>query len=204
MKIYEYAQAPNCRRVRMFLAEKGIEGVEFVPVDIARGENRTDDYRRKDFNGKVPVLELDDGTTIAESVAIKRYLEELYPEQPLFGRDAKERARVEMWNRRAEFNLMVNVGMCFQHTTGFFADRMTTFPEYGEECGRKALAFFDELDRHLADNRYLAGDYYSVADIGMVCALDFGKVVNLRPSADKHPHLKRWRDELNERPSARA
>ncbi|WP_237058613.1 glutathione S-transferase family protein [Microbulbifer sediminum] len=204
MRIYEYAQAPNCRRVRMFLAEKGIEDVEFVPVDIARGENRTDEYRRKDFNGKVPVLELQDGTAIAESVAIKRYFEELHPEKPLFGRDPHEKAVVEMWVRRAEFNLMFNVGMCFQHTTGFFADRMNTFPDYGEDCGSKARAFFEQLDQHLENNRFLAGDYFSVADISMLCALDFGKVVNLRPSAEQHPHLERWRDELSERPSARA
>ncbi|MFI2810704.1 MULTISPECIES: glutathione S-transferase family protein [Microbulbifer] len=204
MKIYEYSQAPNCRRVRMFLAEKGIEDVAFVPVDIARGENLSDDYRRRDFNGKVPVMELEDGTSIAESVAIKRYFEEQYPENPLFGRDAQEKAVVEMWVRRAEFNLMFNVGMAFQHTTGFFSDRMNTFPDYGEDCAGKARAFFGQLDRHLADNRYLAGDYFSVADISMLCALDFGKVVNLRPSAEEHPHLKRWRDELSERPSARA
>ena len=202
MKIYEYAQAPNCRRVRMFLEEKGID-VEYAQVDIAKGENLTREFRSRDVNAKVPVLELDDGTHIAESVAIQRYFEEQHPNPPLFGRDATEKAHVEMWNRRADFNMMFNVGMCFQHSSGFFADRMEVFPEFGKEAGRKALEFFSVLDRHLAGNRYLVGDYFSVADIGMLASLDFGKVVNLRPSAEEHPNLTRWRKALNERPSAR-
>ncbi|MBB3060351.1 glutathione S-transferase family protein [Microbulbifer rhizosphaerae] len=203
MKIYEYASAPNCRRIRMYLAEKGID-MDYLPVDLAKGENLTKEYRCKDVNAKVPVLELEDGSCIAESVAIQRYFEELHPEPPLFGRDPKEKALVEMWNRRADFNVMLTVGMCFQHTSGFFADRMKVFPEFGEESGKKALKFFQVLDNHLAENRYLVGDYFSVADIGMVCSLDFGKVVELRPGAEEHPNLKRWRDEVNERPSARA
>lgn len=203
MKIYEYASAPNCRRVRMYLAEKGLE-VEYVPVDIAKGENLTAEFRTKDVNAKVPVLELEDGTCIAESVAIQRYFEELHPEPALFGRDAKEKALVEMWNRRADFNLMMSVGMCFQHCSGFFADRMAVFPEFGEDAGKKAADFFDVLDQHLSDQEFLVGDYFSVADIGMLCSMDFGKVVNLRPDGAKHPNLTRWREQLKTRPSARA
>ncbi|MFC6632093.1 glutathione S-transferase family protein [Microbulbifer taiwanensis] len=203
MKIYEFASAPNCRRVRMYLAEKGID-MEYVPVDLAKGENLSEEYRSKDVNAKVPVLELDDGSCIAESVAIQRYFEELQPQPPLFGRDAKEKALVEMWTRRADFNMMLAVGMCFQHTSGFFADRMAVFPDFGEDAGKRALKFFDVLDRHLANNQYLVGDYFSVADIGMLCSLDFGKVVQLRPDAEKHANLVRWRDQLNERPSAKA
>lgn len=203
MKIFEYASAPNCRRVRMYLAEKGIE-VEYVPVDITKGENLTEEYRRKDVNAKVPVMELDDGSHIAESVAIQRYFEELNPEPPLFGRDAKEKALVEMWLRRADMNMMLNVGGAFQHASGFFADRMKTFPDYGEECSRKVIKFFDVLNNHLADNKYLVGDYFSVADIGMLCAMDFGKVMKLQPDAEKHPNLVRWRNTLKERPSFKA
>ena len=203
MKIYEFAQAPNCRRVRMFLAEKGIK-MEYVHVDIGKGENLAEDYRRRDPNAKVPVLELDDGSHIAESVAIQRYFEELHPEPPLFGRDAREKALVEMWTRRGDFNMMFNVGMCFQHTTGFFSDRMRVFPEFGEESGKKAVQFFSVLDQHLEENRYLVGDYFSVADIGMLCSLDFGKAVKLRPDPAQHPNLVRWREELNARPSASA
>ena len=203
MKIYEYASAPNCRRVRMFLAEKGLE-VEYVPVDITKGENLTAEFRTKDVNAKVPVLELDDGSCIAESVAIQRYFEELQPEPALFGRNPLERAQVEMWNRRADFNMMINVGMCFQHTSGIFADRMKVFPEFGEDAGERVQKFFGALDQHLSDHEYLAGDYFSVADIGMLCSMDFGKVVKLRPDADKHPHLIRWREQLSARPSARA
>ncbi|MCX2801869.1 Glutathione S-transferase [Microbulbifer thermotolerans] len=204
MKIYEFASAPNCRRVRMYLAEKGIDNIEFVQVDITKGENLTEDYRRRDINGKVPVLELDDGTCIAESVAIQRYFEELYPEPPLFGRDPKEKALVEMWHRRADLNMMMNIGGCFQHGTGFFKDRMKVFPDFGEECGKKALQFFDLLDHHLADNQYLVGDYLSVADLSMLCILDFGKVVQLRPAPEKYPHLARWHGQLSARPSAKA
>lgn len=202
MKLFDYQAAPNCRRVRMYLMEKGIK-VESVAVDLASGENLSEEYRRMDVNAKVPVLELDDGGYLAESVAIQRYFEELHPEPPLFGRDPKEKALVEMWNRRSDFNMMLNVGMCFQHSSGFFADRMKVIPEYGEECGRKARDFFDVLNAHLAHNRFLVGDYFSVADIGMLCALDFGKVIKLRPDPERQPHLVRWREELNSRPSAR-
>lgn len=203
MKIYQYAVAPNCRRVRMYLAEKGLD-MEYVPVDITKGENLTEGYRRMDANAKVPVLELDDGSYIAESVAIKRYFEELHPEPPLFGRDAKEKVLVEMWHRRADFNMMLNVGGCFQHSSGFFADRMKVFPDFGKDCGKKVLKFFQVLDEHLADNQYLVRDYFSVADIGMLCAMDFGKVVELRPDTEKHPNLVRWRNALKERPSFKA
>ncbi|MFA0810768.1 glutathione S-transferase family protein [Microbulbifer epialgicus] len=203
MKIYEFAGAPNCRRVRMYLAEKGID-VELVPVDITKGENLTQEFRTKDVNKKVPVLELDDGTHIAESVAIQRYFEELHPEPPLFGRDAKEKAQVEMWSRRADFNLMFAVGMCFQHVSGFFKDRMNVYPEFGEESGRRAIEFMSVLNDHLSDHEYLVGDYFSVADIGMICSLDFGKVQNLRPDAEKHPHLIRWREQLKKRSSFNA
>ncbi|MEW5248186.1 glutathione S-transferase family protein [Microbulbifer sp. 2201CG32-9] len=203
MRIYEYTKAPNCRRVRVFLAEKGLD-MEFVQVDIASGENLTPEYRARDANAKVPVLELSDGTCIAESVAIQRYLEELHPEPALFGRDPRERALVEMWNRRADFNLMFNIGMNFQHSSGFFADRMELFPEFGRECGRKAMQFLSTLDQHLASSPYLVDEYYSVADISMLCALDFGKVVKIRPDTSEHPNLVRWHTAVSQRPSARA
>ncbi|MCO1334070.1 glutathione S-transferase family protein [Microbulbifer sp. OS29] len=203
MKIYEFATAPNCRRVRMYMVEKGIDA-DYVGVDITKGENLSPDFRSKDINKKVPVLELDDGTYIAESVAIQRYFEELHPEPPLFGRDAKEKAQVEMWNRRADFNLMFPVGMCFQHVSGFFKDRMNVYPDFGEDSGKRALKFMDTLNNHFSDHQYLVGDYFSVADISMVCSLDFGKVQNLRPSTENHPHLTRWREQLKERPSFKA
>ncbi|WP_299585043.1 glutathione S-transferase family protein [uncultured Microbulbifer sp.] len=203
MKIYEFASAPNCRRVRMYLAEKGID-TEFVHVDITKGENLSPEFRSKDINKKVPILELDDGTYISESVAIQRYFEELHPEPALFGRDAKEKALVEMWTRRADFNLMFPVGMCFQHVSGFFKDRMNVYPEFGEDSGKHALKFMDALNDHFSDHEYLLGDYFSAADISMVCSLDFGKVQNLRPDTEKHPHLIRWREQLKQRPSFKA
>ncbi|WP_444931705.1 glutathione S-transferase family protein [Microbulbifer sp. SSSA002] len=203
MKIYEFAVAPNCRRVRMYMAEKGLDA-EYIAVDIAKGENLSSEFRSKDINKKVPVMELDDGTYIAESVAIQRYVEELHPEPPLFGRDPKEKAQVEMWNRRADFNLMLPVTMCFQHVAGFFKDRMNIYPDFGEDAGKRAVTFMDTLDSHLSDHEFLVGDYFSVADISMVCALDFGKVQNLRPDPAKHSHLIRWREQLKERRSFNA
>lgn len=204
MRILETRSAPNPRRVRMFLAEKNLlDQVEFIQLDLLAGDNLSDDYRRKNPTTKVPVLELDDGTCIGESMAICRYFEALQLEPPLMGRTPLEQARIEMWQRRAEFHLLLNVGMCFQHTTGYFKDRMLPVPAYGEECGRQALAFMALLDSHLADHDYLAGDQFSVADITALCAMDFARVVKLRPKPEWQ-HLLRWHQQVSARPSAAA
>lgn len=201
MKIIETAPAPNCRRVRIYLAEKGIEDIEFEQIDIMGGANLEGEYKEKSFTGKVPLLQLDDGTCISESVAIKRYFEALHPEPPLFGRNPREIALVEMWDRIADYNMMLPVGMCFQHTTGVFKDRMTPFPEFGANCGEQVQKFFTKLDAHLEHNEFLAGDYFSVADISMFCPMDFAKVVKIRPDKAAHPHLMRWYDTLKQRPA---
>ncbi|WHI46352.1 glutathione S-transferase family protein [Microbulbifer sp. JMSA004] len=203
MKIYEFAAAPNCRRVRMFMAEKGVD-IEYVTVDIAKGENLTAEYGNKNILKKVPLLELEDGTHISESAAIQRYIEELHPEPPLFGRNAKEKAQVEMWNRRADFNMMYHIAMNFQHVTGFFKDRMNVYPEFGKDCGKEAMKFIGILNDHLSDHQYLVEDYFSVADIAMVTCMDFGKIQDLRPNTEEHPHVVRWREQLKERPSFKA
>jgi glutathione S-transferase len=202
MKIYETATAPNARRVRMFLAEKGID-MEYVQLDIAGGENLNQEMRSKNVTTKIPFLELDDGTHLGETMAICRYFEETHPETPLLGTDPMQKAVVEMWQRRAELYFMNMVGMCFQHTTGYFKDRMTPVAAWGEEAGKNAVAFLDILEDHLADNQYLAGDYFSAADITLLCALDFARVIKIKLQ-DKHVNLQRWYEQVSQRDSAKA
>ncbi|MEN8161084.1 MAG: glutathione S-transferase family protein [Myxococcota bacterium] len=202
MKLYESAAAPNPRRVRIFLAEKGVT-VPIVPVDIAKAENRQPPFLAKNPLGGVPVLELDDGSFLAESVAICRYLEETHPEPPLMGTDARDRAWVEMWQRRMELELMRSVTGCFQNTHEFFAGRIPQVPEYGEVCretARKRLAW---LNDELADRPYVAGERYTIADITALCAIDFGRVTGIRIAPDQK-HLTRWHDSVSARESAKA
>ncbi|RLT93543.1 glutathione S-transferase family protein [Ketobacter sp.] len=202
MKIYETKSAPNPRRVRMFLAEKGID-MEYVELDIAAGENLNDANRSKNVTTKVPFLELDDGTCIGESIAICRYFEELQPEPALFGTNPLQKAQVEMWQRRVELHLLLPIGMCFQHTSGYFKDRMNPIPAWGEESGKNAVDFLAVLESHLSDNTYLCGNYFSVADITLLCSLDFARVVKIRLQ-DTHPNLQRWYQQVSSRPSAKA
>lgn len=203
MKLYETKTAPNPRRVRMFLAEKGITDVEYIQLDLVAGDNLSEEMRAKNPTTKVPFLELDDGTCIGETLAICRYFEEIQPEPPLMGRTPLEKAQVEMWQRRVEFYFMLQIGMCFQHSTGYFKDRMTPVPEWGAEAGKNAATYMKELNEHLATSRYMVGDYFSVADINLICALDFARVIKLRPS-EEYTHLLRWYDEVSSRPSAKA
>ena len=198
MKLYE-SPSPNARRVHIVMAEKGID-CERVNVDIRGGENLSDDYRRKNPAGRVPVLELDDGTFLSESVAISRYLESLQPEPNLFGTDGKSAALIDMWNRRAELNFMMNVAMAFRNITGYFKDRETCVKEWGEVSAQTAVAAVEMFDTRLGESPYLAGDAFSVADITFAVAWDFAgqvKVVSL-PDA---PNVTRWRATLQERPS---
>jgi len=202
MKIYETKSAPNPRRVRVFLAEKGIE-MNYVELDIGGGENLSAEMKAKNPTTKVPFLELDDGTCIGETLAICRYFEELYPESPLMGRNPLEKAQVEMWQRQIEFHFMLPVGMCFQHTSGYFKDRMTPIKEWGEISGKNALAYLEDLNEHLSHSKYLVNDYFSVADINLLCALDFARVVKIRPNPE-YTHLLAWHERVSNRTSAKA
>ncbi len=199
MKIFETNKAPNPRRVRIFLAEKGVE-MEYVEVNIAGGENLTPEMRAKNPTTKVPFLELDDGTCIGETIAICRYFEEINPENLLMGRTPLEKAQVEMWQRRVEFHFMLPVGMCFQHSTGYFKDRMTPVVEWGKISGENAQAYFTELNEHFKKSTYLVDDYFSIADITLLCAIDFSRVVKIRPS-DEYVHLLRWYKKVSARSS---
>lgn len=202
MKIYETRTAPNPRRVRIFLAEKGID-MEYVQLDLQQGENMSPEMRKKNPIGKVPVLELDDGTAIAETDAICTYFEAIQPEPPLLGTTPLEKGTIAMWQRQVEFCLMMQIGLCFQHTTGYFKDRMNPIPAFGEEAGLNASKYLSILERRLADTPYIAGEQFSIADITALCAIDFGRVVNIRMQ-DKHENLKRWYDAVSARPSAQA
>jgi glutathione S-transferase len=202
MKLYDSAMAPNPRRVRIFLAEKGIN-VPTVQVDIAKAENREPPFLAKNPMGGVPILELDDGTVIAESVAICRYFEEEQPEPALFGTGAQGRAEVEMWNRRMELNLLSNTAGAFRNTHDFFKGRIPQVPEYGEVCKEAAIKQLAFLDGVLADREFIAGDQYSIADITAVVGIDFGRVTGIK-IADDQKNLARWHEAISSRPSAKA
>src|SRR5512139_3436812 len=202
MKLYDSAMAPNPRRVRIFLAEKGIT-VPTVQVDIGKAANRQPDFLAKNPMGGVPVLELDDGTIIAESVAICRYFEEIQPNPPLFGTDAKDKAVVEMWNRRMELNLLSNTAGVFRNTHAFFKGRIPQVPEYGAVCREAAVKQMAWLDGELAKRKFIAGDRYTIADITALVGVDFGRVSDIRIQPE-HENLARWHQEVSARPSAKA
>ena len=148
MKIYDTKTAPTPRRVRMFLAEKGIE-VDYVQIDIVGGENLSAEMKAKNPLGKVPILELDGGTCISEANAICQYFEALQPEPALYGHDPLSKGIIAQWQQRAELYLFMQVGMCFQHSTGYFKDRMTPNQAWGEACKSDAEKFFAFLDQQL-------------------------------------------------------
>ncbi len=202
MKLYDSAMAPNPRRVRIFLAEKGIE-VEKVQVDLARAENRSPGFLAKNPLGGVPVLELDDGTCIAESVAICRYFEETHPEPPLMGVDAVDRALVEMWNRRMEFEVFLPIAQVFRNTHEFFKGRIPQVPEWGEVCREAATRRLAWLDGVLAERPFVAGERFTIADITALCGIDFGRVTGIRIGPDQK-NLARWHEAVSGRPSAKA
>ncbi len=203
MKIIETRAAPNPRRVRIFLAEKGIT-VRFEEVDLMSGILKQPAFGAKNPMQRVPVLMLDDGTAIAETVAICRYFEETQPEPALFGTGAKGRATVEMWNRRIEFGLLQAAAHALRHLNPKMAHlEVPQVPAWGEANKPKAIAMLGILDAQLKSNRFMAGDGYSIADITAMVAVDFLKPARItRPEA--LVHLERWYGEVSARPSAQA
>jgi glutathione S-transferase len=202
MKIYDSKTAPNPRRVRIFLAEKGIQ-VPYEDVDINNAVNRGPEFRKKNPMGTLPVLELDDGTCIAESVAICRYFEELQPNPPLMGVDARDRAIVEMWQRRMELALLLPTADAFRQRHEFFKGRIAQVPEYAEVQKKNAESCLVWLNEVLADRPFIAGERYTIADISALCAIDFGRVSKIRIQPDQQ-HLARWYEAVSSRPSAKA
>jgi len=203
MKLYETPRTPNPRRVHIFMAEKNID-IPRVAVNLATGEHKGDAFRKVTAVQRVPALELDDGTVIAESVAICRYLEELHPEPALFGRDARERALVEMWNRHVEFYLAQPIFAAFRHINPAMASmEQPQIAEWGEANKLKAVDFMRVLDQELATRAFIAGDAFSIADITAICVVDFGKVAKITVPDDL-ANFNRWRVEVSARPSASA
>jgi glutathione S-transferase len=202
VKLYDSAIAPNPRRVRVFLAEKGIE-VPTVSIDIVKAENRQPAFLLKNPLGGVPVLELDDGTTLSESTAICRYFEEVQPDPPLMGTDARDRASVEMWLRRIEFEVAFPIMQTFRNTHDFFKGRIPQVAEWGAVCREQALEQLAWLDGEMADRPFVAGDRYTIADITLLIGVDFGRVLDIRIDPE-HKNLTRWYGEVSSRPSAKA
>ena len=204
MKLYTSHRAPNPRRVRWVMAEKGIEDVELVEVDILTGAHKTPEYRARVGVPHVPALELDDGTTISESVAICRYLEALYPEPNLFGRDAREQAVIEMWTRRCEFYLANPIMLTVRHShPALAALEATQMPQLADYNRVAAEKFMKTLDRRLADHEFIATDRFSIADIVAVVGLDFARLIKYRPP-EELTHLARWLEAGRGRPAASA
>jgi glutathione S-transferase len=203
MKLYDGGRAPNPRRVRVFLAEKGIT-IPTEQVDLGKLEQRSDAFTAVNPMQRVPALVLDDGTVISESIAICRYFEALHPEPPLFGRSALEIALVEMWQRRVELHLLLPVSMVFQHTHP--AMKIMVDPqvaEWGEANKPRVAQFLQLLDGELKGRQYIAGNAYSVADITAMIAVDFMRVSKLAVP-DSLANVKRWHAEVAARPSAKA
>ena len=203
MKLYDAATAPNPRRVRIFIAEKGLD-VPCEQVDIMKAVNRGEEFR-KNVNpmGTLPVLDLDDGTCIAETGAVCRYFEEVQPDPPLLGVDAKDKAVVEMWNRRMELELFQPATLAFQQQHEFFKGRVPQVPEYAAVSKAKAEKTLAWLDGVLADREHIAGARFTVADIVALCAVDFGRVSKIKLQPDQK-NLARWHEQVSVRPSAKA
>jgi glutathione S-transferase len=204
MKLYNTPMpAPNPRRVRIFLAEKGVE-IDLVDVALVKGEHKAPEHVARNSLGQTPVLELDDGTCLSETVAICRYLESVYPEPPLFGRNALEEAQVDMWVRRIEFQVMGPAGNFWRHAHPFTA--RVVVPQYKEfgEANRgayeKALMW---LDGELAKGAFVAGEVFTVADICLLSAVDFADWIGL-PVPEAAGHVRGWHERVSARPSAGA
>jgi glutathione S-transferase len=203
MKLYDGGRAPNPRRVRVFLAEKGIT-VPTEQVDLGGLQQKSAAFSAVNPVQRVPVLELDDGTRIAESIAICRYFEALNPEPSLFGREALEIANIEMWQRRLELHLLFPVSHVFRNTHPAMKEmEVPQVPAWAEANKPRITEFLGILDRELANRRFAAGDRYSVADITGLVAIDFMKPAKLAVP-DEHANVKRWHAELAARPSASA
>ena len=203
MKLIDGGRAPNPRRVRIFLAEKNIQ-VPVEPLDIGALEHKSVEFRLLNPMQRVPILVLDDGTVVAESVAICRYFEELQPEPPLMGTVPLEKALIEMWNRRMELNFLAAVAAAFRHLHPAMKEmEVPQVAAWGEANKQKVMDILHWLDGELADRQFIAGDNFSIADITAMVAADFMKPAKLS-IPDDHASLLRWYGEVRARPSAAA
>ena len=203
MRLFNSNFAPNPRRVRIFLAEKGVS-IPRVEVDLAKLEHKTPDFSALNPFQTIPALELDDGTVISESIAICRYFEDLHSEPNLFGSSALERAMVEMWQRRVEWRLLLPISQVFRHTHPHMTKlEDPQVPDWAAVNRPRALRSMEIFDGILRDRAYIAGDRFTVADITGLVALDFARPARIAIPAE-FAHLNRWREALAARPSAAA
>ncbi len=207
MKLYDSRRAPNPRRVRWFLAEKGVTesggDLEIVSLDFMTGEHKTPEYVARVGIAQAPALTMDCGETITESLAICRYLESLYPEPNLFGVDAKEIARIEMWTRRAEMMAAIPLMLAVRHGHPALAVLETQVPAVADNnraSAERSMAFFDE---RLGQSEWLAGDRLTIADGVLFIGMDFARMVKFAPQPE-HANIARWLDAIRARPSAKA
>lgn len=194
--------APNPRRVRIFLAEKGVELPE-TPLNLMAREHKSPEHRARNSLGQVPTLVLDDGTAISETVAICRYLDELHPEPPMFGETPLQRALTDMWIRRIEFVVMNPVGMFWRHAHPRTAALLTQYKDFGESNREAYASGLRWLDRELAERPFIAGESYGMADICALTTVDFADWIGL-PLPDEFANVKAWRARVSARPSASA
>ncbi len=203
MKLYDAVMpAPNPRRVRMYLAEKGIKNVPLVPINIMKGESRAAESLERNPFGGIPYLELDDGTVISESVAICRYFEALHTDNPLFGSTPLEIATIEMWIRRVELNFMGPVGQVWIHGHPITAKIVKQIPDAAALGRQRTAAFYTLFNAHLADNDFVAGGQFSIADILALSVIDFACDLVGVPYDESLSHVARWRAAISRRPSA--
>jgi len=200
MLLYNTPLAPNPRRVRIFLAEKNVT-IPMRDVNLMAHEHKNEAYSAVNALEEVPALVLDDGAVLTESVAICRYIESLYPEPPLFGRDGREQAFVEMWQRRVEFRLFAPVALAFRHSHPALARlESPQRPEFAELQRPRAQQMMRFLDQELASRRFIASDDFTIADITAIVAMDLTNFAGV-DIPDDLPHLSRWRTEVSARPS---
>ena len=202
MILHDLSAGMHPRRVRIFMAEKGLS-IERREVDAAGGANAMPDFLRLNPLGKLPVLELDDGSAIAESLAICRYLEALHSHPPLMGRTPQTAAHIEMWTLRIDHELSQPIALAFVHSSDFYRGRVEQVPEVAGWARNRALQTMAWLDDELAERSHIAGDDYTLADIVAQCACVLGKAVGLRIPPEK-THLSRWFTLVSARPTARA
>jgi glutathione S-transferase len=203
MKLYDSPFAPNPRRVRWLLAEKGVDDLQILPLDIMKAEHKLPAYLEKAGLPQVPALELDDGTVITESIAICRFLESRYPEPNLFGRMPEETALIEMWLRRVELLAANPIMQWVRHSAPPLAVLEQQDPAFAERqrvTGMKGLSLIDE---RLAGREWLAADRITIADIVAFIGLDFGRLVRFRPPPEL-ANLGRWAEAMRARPAAKA
>ena len=211
MKLYDSKMAPNPRRVRIFMAEKGVE-CENQQLDIVAGENLSEEFLAVNPRGMLPTLQLDDGTVIDETVAICRYIEETHPEPALMGTDAVSKAQVESRQRHMEWDGLLGAMEAFRNAFPGFKSRglggnvgeVAAIPELSERGKQTLLRFYEKLDAELADSKFIAGDDFTIADITALCTIDFAAGAARVPVPDSCTNLKRWHEEVSSRPSAQA